>query len=47
LLLMLAWLALRGGPSEELSRATGTLIDHLGLFFGPEGAAIIGFAPCC
>ena len=43
LLLMLAWLALRGGPSEELSRAAGTLIDHLGLLFVPAGAAIISF----
>jgi holin-like protein len=43
LLLMLAWLALRGGPSEELSRAAGTLVDHLGLLFVPAGAAIIGF----
>jgi holin-like protein len=44
LLLMLAWLALRGGPSEELSRAAGTLVDHLGLLFVPTGAAIIGFS---
>src|SRR5215471_15446858 len=43
LLLMLAWLALRGGSSEELSRAAGTLVDHLGLLFVPAGAAIIGF----
>ena len=43
LLLMLAWLALRGGPSEELSSAAGTLVDHLGLLFVPAGAAIIGF----
>jgi holin-like protein len=43
LLLMLAWLALSGGPSEELSRAAGTLVDHLGLLFVPAGAAIIGF----
>jgi holin-like protein len=43
LLLMLAWLALRGGPSEELSRVAGTLVDHLGLLFLPAGTAIIGF----
>ena len=43
LLLLLTWLALRGGPSEELSRVAGTLVDHLGLLFVPAGAAVIGF----
>jgi holin-like protein len=43
LLLLLAWLNYRGGPSAELSRAADLLVDHLGLLFVPAGAAIVGF----
>jgi holin-like protein len=43
LLLLLGWLRLRGGPSEDLARVGSGLIDHLGLLFVPAGTAIIGF----
>lgn len=43
LLLLLGWLHLTGGPSEDLARVGSGLIDHLGLLFVPAGAAIIGF----
>ena len=43
LLLLLAWLQLRGSASEGLARVGATLIDHLGLLFVPAGAAVIGF----
>src|ERR1700730_7116390 len=43
LLLLLGWLQLRGGPSEELVRGGNGLVDHLGLLFVPTGTAIIGF----
>jgi holin-like protein len=43
LLLLLGWLRLSGGPSEDLSRVGAGLVDHLGLLFVPAGTAIIGF----
>jgi holin-like protein len=43
LLLLLAWLGVRGGPSKDLAGAAGMLIDHLGLLFVPAGSAIVGF----
>ena len=43
LLLLLGWLSCKGGPSEDLSRAAGILVDHLGLLFVPAGTAIVGF----
>ncbi len=41
--LLLAYLYLRGGPSEELSKVGTFLIDHLGLLFVPAGTAIIAY----
>jgi holin-like protein len=43
MLLLLGWLCIGGGASEDLSRTAGTLVDHLGLLFVPAGAAIVGF----
>jgi holin-like protein len=43
LMLLLGWLSLKGGPSEDLGRAASILVDHLGLLFVPAGTAIIGF----
>ena len=43
LMLLLGWLSLKGGPSEDLDRAASILVDHLGLLFVPAGTAIIGF----
>ena len=45
LLFLLGYLHMRGGPSHELAKAGGWLIDHLGLLFVPAGAAIMSFAP--
>ena len=45
LLLLLGWLRLNGGPSQELAATSATLIDHLGLLFVPAGAAIVTFGP--
>jgi holin-like protein len=43
LLLLLGWLHLRGGPSENLARVGSGLVDNLGLLFVPAGTAIISF----
>lgn len=43
LLLLLAWLHLSGGPSQDFARTGTVLIGYLGLLFVPAGAAIIGF----
>ena len=43
MLLVLIWLWLRRGPSEELTGASRALIDYLGLLFVPAGAAVMGF----
>jgi holin-like protein len=43
LLLLLGWLHLRGGPSENLARVGTGLVDKLGLLFVPAGTAIISF----
>jgi putative effector of murein hydrolase LrgA (UPF0299 family) len=43
MLLLLAYLHLRGGPSEELTRVGSTLIDNLGLLFVPAGTAIVAY----
>jgi holin-like protein len=43
MLLLLAYLHLRGGPSEELSSVGGGLVDNLGLLFVPAGAAIVAY----
>ncbi len=43
MILMLAYLHLRGGPSEELARVAMTLVDNLGLLFVPAGVAIVGY----
>jgi holin-like protein len=43
LLLLLGWLHLRGGPSENLARVGTGLVDNLGLLFVPAGTAIISF----
>jgi holin-like protein len=43
MLLLLGYLHLRGGPSEELSTVAGKLIDNLGLLFVPAGTAIVAY----
>jgi len=40
MLLLLATLALRRGPSAGLAKVSRGLIDHLGLMFVPAGAAV-------
>jgi holin-like protein len=41
--LLLLYLYVRGGPSEELSTVASMLIDNLGLLFVPAGTAIIAY----
>ena len=41
--LLLGYLYLRGGPSEELTKVGMTLIDNLGLLFVPAGTAIVAY----
>lgn len=43
MVLLLAYLNLRGGASEDLTKVGTTLIDNLGLLFVPAGIAIIGY----
>jgi holin-like protein len=43
MLLLLGYLFLRGGPSEELTKVGATLIDNLGLLFVPAGSAIVAY----
>jgi holin-like protein len=43
MLLLLAWLQVRGGPSEHFTHASTMVTDHLGLLFVPAGAAIVNF----
>jgi holin-like protein len=43
MLLLLAYLFLRGGPSEDLSGVSSKLIDNLGLLFVPAGTAIVAY----
>jgi holin-like protein len=43
MVLMLAYLHLRGGAPEELTKTATTLIDNLGLLFVPAGVAVIGY----
>jgi len=43
MLLLLGYLWLRGGPSEELSTVGSKLIDNLGLLFVPAGTAIVAY----
>jgi holin-like protein len=43
MLLLLAYLYLRGGPSDALSDVGSKLIDNLGLLFVPAGTAIVGY----
>jgi holin-like protein len=43
MLLLLLYLFLRGGPSEDLSNVGSKLIDNLGLLFVPAGTAIVAY----
>jgi holin-like protein len=43
MLLLLGYLQVRGGPSEQLAAVGTTLVDHLGLLFVPAGTAIITY----
>lgn len=43
MILLLAYLHLRGGASEDLAKVATTLTDNLGLLFVPAGVAIIGY----
>jgi holin-like protein len=43
MLLLLVYLHVRGGPSEELNSAGTSLVDHLGLLFVPAGTAIVTY----
>ena len=43
MILMLVYLHLRGGPSEDLTKVSMTLVDNLGLLFVPAAVAIIGY----
>jgi holin-like protein len=45
LLMLLAYLQLRGGASEQLAATGSWLIDHLGLLFVPAGVAIMTLGP--
>jgi holin-like protein len=43
MLLLLLYLHVRGGPSDELSSAGSKLVDNLGLLFVPAGTAIVTY----
>jgi putative effector of murein hydrolase LrgA (UPF0299 family) len=43
MLLLLGYLYLRGGPSDELSSVGSKLVDNLGLLFVPAGTAIVAY----
>jgi holin-like protein len=43
MLLLLGFLFVTGGPSQELRTVGSTLIDHLGLLFVPAGAAAVAY----
>jgi holin-like protein len=43
MLLLLLYLYLRGGPSDDLSGVGSKLIDNLGLLFVPAGTAIVAY----
>lgn len=43
MVLLLGYLYLRGGPSEDLSNVGGRLVDNLGLLFVPAGTAIVAY----
>jgi holin-like protein len=43
MLLLLMYLFLRGGPSDDLSDVGSRLIDNLGLLFVPAGTAIVAY----
>jgi holin-like protein len=43
LALLLSYLCLRGGPSDDLTKVATMLIDNLGLLFVPAGTAIVAY----
>ena len=43
MLLLLLYLCLRGGPSDDLCDVGSRLIDNLGLLFVPAGTAIVAY----
>jgi putative effector of murein hydrolase LrgA (UPF0299 family) len=43
MLLLLAYLYLRSGPSDDLSSVGSQLVDNLGLLFVPAGTAIVAY----
>jgi holin-like protein len=43
MILLLAYLLVRGGPSKELTAVGTTLLDHLGLLFVPAGTAVVAY----
>jgi holin-like protein len=43
MLLLLGYLYLRGGPSDDLSCVGSKLVDNLGLLFVPAGTAIVAY----
>jgi holin-like protein len=45
LVLMLAWLRLRGGVPENVERVAGALVQNLGLLFVPAAVGVVMFWP--
>jgi holin-like protein len=43
MLLLLGYVCLRGGPSEDLSIVGSKFVDNLGLLFVPAGTAIVAY----
>jgi len=43
MLLLLGYLHVRGGPSQQLSAVGTALVDNLGLLFVPAGTAIVTY----
>lgn len=41
MLLLLAWLLLRGGPSDSERQTAGGLLQHLSLLFVPAGTGVL------
>jgi holin-like protein len=42
--LLLVYLHVAGGASDQLAAVANTLVDHLGLLFVPAGSAIVTYA---
>jgi holin-like protein len=45
MVILLAWLAIRGGPSGELRSSANSLLGYLSLLFVPAAVGVIAYMP--